>query len=245
MPTNIPLPAKLEVTENLATNGKVFIRAWKNYEITARPKDPSKPNENNLLRTATFLTCLELDSLDIFEGFKFDNDMDKDYIDIVITKFEEYCVGQRNETFERYTFNMRVQQEGETVDAYVSTLETLAKTCNFVQLQDDWLRIVIGRKDNTTRKKLLNLPKLTLKECIDMCRTNGSTSIQIKTMTQQEVSALSTLPSTSKHHSANKQKKSVHADKGKEINCIYYGKKHTKDRKQCLGKKVFHMSQTK
>ena len=62
------------------------------------------------------------------------------------------------------------------------------------------------------------MPKLTLKVCIDMCRTHESTSIQIKTMTQQEVSAVSTRPSTSKHHSANKQKKSVHADKGKEIN---------------------------
>ena len=72
-----------------------------------------------------------------------------------------------------------------------------------------------------------------------MCRTNESTSIQIKTMTQQEVSAVSTRPSMSKHHSANKQKKCVHADKGKEINFITYGKKHTKDRKQCLawGKK--------
>ena len=131
MPTNIPLPAKLEVTENLATNWKVFIRAWKNYEIAARLKDPSKPNENNLLRTPTFLTCLKSDSLDIFEGFKFDNYMDKDDIDIVITKFEEYCVGQRNETFERYNFNMRGQQEGETVDAYVTTLKTLAKTWTF------------------------------------------------------------------------------------------------------------------
>ena len=126
MPTNIPLPAKLEVTENLATNWKVFIRAWKNYEIAARLKDPSELNENNLLRTATFLTCLESDSLDIFEGLKFDN-----YMDIVITKFEEYCVGQRNETFERYNFNMRGQQEGEAVDAYVTTLKTLAKTWTF------------------------------------------------------------------------------------------------------------------
>ena len=139
MPTNIPLPAKLEVTGNLATNWKVFIRAWKNYEIAARLKDPSKPNENKLLRTATFLTCLESDALDIYEGFKFDNDMDKDDIDIVITMFEEYCVGQRNETFERYNFNMRVQQEGETVDAYVTALKTLAKTCNFGQLQDNLL----------------------------------------------------------------------------------------------------------
>ena len=46
----------------------------------------------------------------------------------------------RHSKFERYNFNMRVQQEGETVDAYVTTLKTLAKTCNFGQLQDDLLR---------------------------------------------------------------------------------------------------------
>ena len=77
------------------------------------------------------------------------------------------------------------------------------------------------------------MPKLTLKERIAMCRTHESRSKQIKTMTQQEVSAVSTRPSSSQHHSANKQKKSVHADKGKEMNCIFCGKKHSKDRKQC------------
>ena len=131
MPTNIPLPAKLEGTGNLAINWKVLIRAWKNYEIAARLKDPSKAIENKLLCTATFVTCLESDALDIYVGYKFDNEMDNDDIDIVITKFEEYCVGQRNETLERFNFNMRVQQEGKTVDASVTALKTLAKTCNF------------------------------------------------------------------------------------------------------------------
>ena len=88
---------------------------------------------------------------------------------------------------------------------------------------------------------------LTQKECIDMCRTHESTYIQIKTMTQQEVSAVSTRHSTSKRPSANKLKKSLHADKGKEIKRIFCGKKHAKDRKQCpvWGKKLFHMPQTK
>ena len=66
-----------------------------------------------------------------------------------------------------------------------------------------------------------------------MCRTHESISIQIKTMTQQEWSAGSTRPSRSKHHSANKQKTFVHADKSKEINCIFLSKKHAKDRTQC------------
>ena len=236
MPTNIPLPSKLEVTGHLATNWKRFIRAWRNYEIAARLKNPSNPDENKVLRTATFLTCLDSDVLDIYEGFKFESEADKDDIDKVIAKFEEYCIGQRNETFERYTFNMRAQQEGETVDAYVTALKTLAKTCNFGQLQDDLLRdrIVIGIRDNAVRKKLLNMPKLTLKECIDTCRTHESTSKQIKTMTQQEVSAVSTRPHIQvKPRNANKPRKPAHQETNKEIQCIFCDKKHVKDRKQC------------
>ena len=112
--------------------------------------------------------------------------MDKDDIDIVITKFKVYCVGQGNETFERYNLNMRVQQEGKRVDAYVTALKTLAKTCNFGQLQDDLpkVRIAIRITDNATMKKFLNMQKLTQKDCIDMCHTHESSSIQIKTMTQ-------------------------------------------------------------
>ena len=49
-----------------------------------------------------------------------------------------------------------------------------------------------------------------------MCRTNESTSIQIKTITQQQVSAVSTRPSMSKHHSANKQKNAYMQTKAKK-----------------------------
>ena len=50
---------------------------------------------------------------------------------------------------------MRVQQEGETVDAHVTALKTLAETCNFGQLQDDLLRdkIVIGIKEKGYKEK--------------------------------------------------------------------------------------------
>ena len=56
IPINIPLPSKLELTGDLATNWKEFHRAWNNYEIAARLKDPGNPTENKSLRTATLLT---------------------------------------------------------------------------------------------------------------------------------------------------------------------------------------------
>ena len=49
-------------------------------------------------------------------------------------------------------------------------------------------------------------------------------------MTQQEVSAVSAR-TVYKQHSGTKQKKFLQADKTKEINCMFCGKKHAKDRK--------------
>ena len=61
IPVNFPLPAQLSLTGNLATNWKRFQRAWKNFEIAARLKDPSNSTLNKELRTATLLTCIGSD----------------------------------------------------------------------------------------------------------------------------------------------------------------------------------------
>ena len=50
---NVPLPNKLDVRGNLASNWKTFRRMWNNYEIASRLRHESKE-----LRTATLLTCI-------------------------------------------------------------------------------------------------------------------------------------------------------------------------------------------
>lgn len=49
-------------------------------------------------------------------------------------------------------------------------------------------RIVLGIKDKHTRKRLLQEWKLTLKTCIDLCKSNEATNVQLKTIsgTQNE-----------------------------------------------------------
>ena len=47
-------------------------------------------------------------------------------LESVVQKFEEYCIGQTNEIFERYLFNSSLQKEDESIDHYVSVLRTLA-----------------------------------------------------------------------------------------------------------------------
>ena len=193
IPINIPLPSKLELTGNLATNWKKFHRAWNDYEIAARLKDPENPAIDKSLRTATLLTCIGSDALDEYEGLEFDSEDDKQDIDIVLQKLQRYCIREAHEIYERYQFIKRDKEPSESLDAYVTALRTLAKTCNFGVLENSLIRdrIVIGIRDNQTRKEAPKVSKFTLKECIDICRSYETSSQQLKEINQEEVIAIS------------------------------------------------------
>ena len=106
---------------------------------------------------------------------------------------DAYFIGETSEIYEAYLFNQRVQEVGESFDSFLTAVSSLAKTCKFGTIQDRMIRdrVVVGIKDNTTRKHLLAESKLTLKKCIDICRSSETTSKQLKEMTQiGEVSAI-------------------------------------------------------
>ena len=144
------------------------------------------------MRTATFLTCVGADALELFDGFHFQDENDKTDIDKVIEAFETFCIGQTNEIYERYTFNRRDQEVNENIDSYVACLRSLAKTCKFGTLEDKMIidRIVIGIRENGTRKKLLQEAKLDLKRCIDICRANEKSANQVKEIGAEDVHSI-------------------------------------------------------
>ena len=81
----------------------------------------------------------------------------------IFKKFDQYTIGELNETFERYNFNSRNQEENESIDVYVTALRTLAKRCSFRDFMHDSIlrnRIVLGIRDKNTRKRLLQERKL-------------------------------------------------------------------------------------
>ena len=59
------------------------------------------------------------------------------------------------------------QETGESVDAYVTALRKLTKTCNYGSLTDSLIRdrMVVGISDNSAHEKLLQTSKLTLRQC--------------------------------------------------------------------------------
>ena len=70
----------------------------------------------------------------------------------------------------------------------MTTLRTLAKTCNFRDCLKDTLlrdRIVLGTQSQNTRKRLLQDRKLTLEKCIDICRSAESYLSQLKYISKE------------------------------------------------------------
>ena len=63
-----------------------------------------------------------MEGLKIYNGFQFENEPDSKILQKVLEKFDEYTLGQTNETYEQYVFNSRIQEEQESVDAYVTVL---------------------------------------------------------------------------------------------------------------------------
>lgn len=77
----------------------------------------------------------------------FDNPQEREQLESIIKKFDEFMIGEMNETYKRCVFNSRNQLPEETIDAYVATLRTLSQTCNFCECLRDMLirdKIVLG-----------------------------------------------------------------------------------------------------
>lgn len=87
---------------------------------------------------------------------------------------------------ERHNFNKRQQKPGETIEAYVSTLKNMARTCSFGALQDELIRdrLVCGITSDSVRRSLLKETELTLAKAVRIC--------QISEFTDQHSKALST-----------------------------------------------------
>ena len=105
---------------------------------------PGKCDRNKERRTAILLTCIDLGALGVIDAMEFDTEDQRKDTAIFRTKIEN-------------VFNRRDQETNESVDAYVTALRKLSKSCNYGSLTDSLIRdrMVVGISDNSVRNKLL------------------------------------------------------------------------------------------
>ena len=191
-------------------------------------------------KVALFLHYIGVEALKIFNGFQFDCPEDKHNLVKIMEKFDEFTIGELNETFERYTFNSRNQSENETIDAYVTALRTLAKTSNFCDCMRDSIirdRIVLGIRDNRTRKRLLQERKLTLPKCIDLSKSSEATNSQLKTISGAQSEDVHSVkdkhPSPKRRDDKSKKGREWKPETNLSKTCKFCGKVHPFEKGNC------------
>ena len=95
-------------------------------------------------------------------------------------KFEAFFVKRRNVIYERARFNLRKQEEGETVAAFINDLYVLVEHCEYGALQDEMVRdrLVVGLCDSKLSEKLQLNPSLTLDAAVTMTCQSESVHMQ-------------------------------------------------------------------
>ena len=191
--SQIPLPAPLRVNgNNLAVEWKRFKGQWTNY-VRAAKVDGEEPDR----QAAILIACIGSDAYDVYTTLQFNNDDDRNDPTKVLEAFETYCIGEVNEVYERYVFHRRHQEPGESFDTFLGELRRLVKSCGYGTVEESTVRdrIVLGIRDDQTRKKLLQTRDLTLNKAIDICRSSEAASKQLKAMTTpDEINAVGRRP---------------------------------------------------
>ncbi len=170
-------PAPLKLGSDIATDWERFKCEWINYEVATDLVDASEKK-----RAAVLLASIGSAAYSVFRTFKFEDESHKAQVDKIMEAFDKHCIGETNVTYERYLFHQRVQQPGEVFDDFLADLRKMAARCELMTLEDSLVRdrVVIGIRDDATRRKLLQVKKLSLAEAIESCKASEATSRRLQ-----------------------------------------------------------------
>ena len=220
----------LKTTGEIAENWKLWKEKYNNYFVISR-LDRESPE----YQLAMFKHAIGDDGLKVIKSFTYSEGENANDWRVVMGKMEKHCIGEVNEIYERYCFNKRDKLPTETVDNFVAELKTLAKTCNFCDCLRDSLirdRIVLGIKNEQTTKKLLRMRDLTLNRCIDVCRSEEVTSMQMKSLSEPVDNVNLVKPKGKKSQRSSDGKLNMES---KKISCKFCGFEHPPEKKKCPG----------
>lgn len=238
IPVNQLEPLQVNVSD-IAAKWKKWKRDFSNYADALAGEDLTDQRKVGLLKHV-----IGDEGNDIFDSFTFlkeDGSVDtKPTYATVIAKFDAHFVPKTNITFERYKFFTCVQLEGEAADSYLAKLRQLAKSCEFQDLEGNLIRdvMVVGLNNVALREKLLQVERLTLDRCIELCRTEEltrqrSNEIQNGNGKEEHIDAIRKKQHYQKkkptgYNNAEKQHKEWKAGSSKNSNskCTFCGYEH-------------------
>ena len=158
------------------------IEDWTSYEERFRLFFEANDIKDNGKQLAIFLTTCGAATYKLLRSLA----APKKPADVSLTELwklaAEHYHPQPSLAVQRFRFNSRICQAGESVAAYVAELRQLSEHCDFDDTLEDMLRdrIVCGIQDQRTQRRLLAESKLTLKKAFEIAQAAESADTQVK-----------------------------------------------------------------
>lgn len=233
----VSTPKPLEIDGDRADNWKMWKQRWDNYCIITGLQD--QPED---YKCALLLHSIGIEAMRIYNGMKFGEGEDRNKMADILAKFDQHFLGQTQEFFERFQFNRRSQESGESIDEYVSILRNMAKTCGFCDCMRELLimdRLLLGITDDKTREELLSTHELTLAKAIEICRAKEAATLHMKALKNEEINKLQ-VKETSKYKKHGNHKSNRKGEKGQAddmragtMKCHFCTRVHVMKKESC------------
>lgn len=170
----IKLPPHFDIRSSpAALDWKLWKCLFQDYLIGSGQDGASDKIKLSLLRN-----MMGTESAKVLLTFKLKKEESENFYK-VIQAIDSYVNPKINEVIERYKFNERKQEEGESFENYFTCLRQLISTCNFQRLDGESIedqllrdRIVQGIFDKSVQENLLRRDQLTLDVVTKICRTS-------------------------------------------------------------------------
>ena len=160
-------PSRFCLGDNNLRQWKLFKQRWTGYSsLTELGRQPIEKQRS------FFLQLLDDDALELFNSFTLSDDCN---VDAIIKEFDKAIIGTVNVTYERFQFNRRQQEDGESFDVFLADIQRLIKTCEYcAKCKDSILKdkIVVGVRDEQLQKDLLKVKELNLNQAIDQSKAS-------------------------------------------------------------------------
>ena len=204
--TDFP-PFQPEPSDTAAARWGRYLRRFENFLVASDIDDKKR-------KRALLLHCVGDDVYTIFENIP-DNGTDDDY-DKCKLRLTEYFEPVKNKEYEIYQFRQARQGMSETLDQFHIRLRTLAKYCEFHDVDREIKsQIVQTCTDSECRQKALRSPDLSLQDLLRFGRTREATSKQAQSMNESSSQPANSSSDSSHIHKVHSQSK-VKAQAGRQ-----------------------------
>ena len=225
-------PKSLILTGNLAENWR-FKQQFEIYQIAS-----GLDKKDGKVQATALLHVVGIEALEVYNTFQWNTEGDNVKVDKIMEKFERYCNPRKNLTFERHSFFSRNQQEGDTIDAYVTELRNKAHRCEFSDLKDGLIRdrIVCGIMNDSVRARLLRESDLSLEKCVDICRAAEISTSQLRELNDEKAIHGVHVEEKAGQSDMAKNRREERRDNTNNNLCNFCGYRHRRGRCPAYGK---------